>query len=319
MEAPEGTRDLLFEGARRLRACEAAVARVFEDATFSEVIPPTIERAELFADLPAIRAADASGRALAVRADFTAQVARLAATRLREVSPLRLWYRGPVLRDAPGGRMAARERFQCGLELIGEPGYGPEAQVLALASASLDALGLGEQDVRISVGSTAHFSALLDAVLASPRLASQLRDAIDRKDRAGTAALVAGLGDATVRDALLHLSDPAPQATVLERADALAPNEEARKALKRLRKVVEAARERGLGERLEVDLGEVRGVGYYTGLVFNVYVAGAPGAVGGGGRYDTLLSRFGDPRPAVGFSLDLDALAPLARLPPEAE
>ena len=56
------------------------------------------------------------------------------------------------------------------------------------------------------------------------------------------------------------------------------------------------------------------GIGYYTGLVFNLYVAGAPRAVGGGGRYDTLLGRFGDPRPAVGFSLDLDALVPLAAL-----
>ena len=70
---------------------------------------------------------------------------------------------------------------------------------------------------------------------------------------------------------------------------------------------------RDLGAELEVDLGEVRGLGYYTGLVFNLYTAGAPRAVGGGGRYDTLLGRFGDPRPAVGFSLDLDALVPLAR------
>jgi ATP phosphoribosyltransferase regulatory subunit len=61
-----------------------------------------------------------------------------------------------------------------------------------------------------------------------------------------------------------------------------------------------------------VDLGEVRGLGYYTGIVFNLYASGAPRPVGGGGRYDTLLGRFGDPRPAVGFSLDLDALVPLA-------
>jgi ATP phosphoribosyltransferase regulatory subunit len=100
---------------------------------------------------------------------------------------------------------------------------------------------------------------------------------------------------------------------VLETARTLAPGDDARAAVDRLEKTVRAARQTGLGDRLEVDLGEVRGLGYYTGLVFNIYVTGAPGPVGGGGRYDKLLSRFGDPRPAVGFSLDLDAVAPLAR------
>src|SRR5207253_2816230 len=92
-----------------------------------------------------------------------------------------------------------------------------------------------------------------------------------------------------------------------------APGPAASSALQRLTGVLELAQARNLGAELEVDLGEVRGLGYYTGLVFNLYAAGAPRAVGGGGRYDTLLGRFGDPRPAVGFSLDLDALVPLAR------
>ena len=97
---------------------------------------------------------------------------------------------------------------------------------------------------------------------------------------------------------------------MLARAERLAPNDD---ALAALRRVTEAlARARDLGAELEVDLGEVRGLGYYTGVVFNLYAEGAPRPVGGGGRYDTLLGRFGDPRPAVGFSLDLDALVPLA-------
>ena len=109
---------------------------------------------------------------------------------------------------------------------------------------------------------------------------------------------------------------PRPQAeatALLSRAQQLAPGPAASSALQRLTGVLELAQARNLGAELEVDLGEVRGLGYYTGLVFNLYAAGAPRAVGGGGRYDTLLGRFGDPRPAVGFSLDLDALVPLAR------
>lgn len=312
LEAPEGTRDLLFEGARQLRRSEAAVARVFDAAGFDEVVPPTIERAELFTDMAALKTSDATGMLLAVRADFTSQMARIATTRLPGKAPLKLWYRGPVVRDVPTRRMVPRERFQAGLELMGDASPEADAQVLLLVAQALDALGLGENEVRVSVGSTAYFAALLDACHAPPRLRAQLRDAIDRKDRVGVEALSASLST-EAQASLLFLAAPESQVDVLERARALAPNEAAHAAVERLSTVVELARP-GLGERLEIDLGEVRGLGYYTGLVFNAYVAGAPGAVGGGGRYDSLLARFGDPRAAVGFSLDLDTLAPLARL-----
>jgi len=94
------------------------------------------------------------------------------------------------------------------------------------------------------------------------------------------------------------------------RAEALAPSEDALQALRRISAALAAAK--SPGAELEVDLGEVRGLGLLHRLVFNLYATGSPRPVGGGGRYDTLLGRFGDPRPAVGFSLDLDALVPLA-------
>lgn len=313
LEAPEGTRDLLFDAARRLRGCEAGIGRVFDAAGYAEVIPPAIERAELFEDVACLRASDSSGRSLAVRADFTDQIARIAATRLKELTPLKLWYRGPVVRDVPPGRMTPRERIQIGLELIGEPSAEADVEVLALAGRALEAVGLREDEVRVSVGSTAYFAAVLAAAKVARPLQAQLRDCIDRKDRGGTAQLAAQVTDANARDALVFLASPEPQAEVLATARRLAPDDLAAQAIDRLAVVVAEARAQ-LGERLEVDLGEVRGLGYYTGLVFNVYASGAPGPVGGGGRYDRLLARFGDDRAAVGFSLDLDALAPLAKV-----
>lgn len=311
LEAPEGTRDWLFEEARVLRSCERAIGAAFEAAGFSEVIPPTLERAELFTDVAALRASDASGQALAIRSDFTAQIARIAAGRLRSESPLKLWYRGAVVRDAVPGRITPRERFQTGLELVGEPSVEADVEVLAIAGAALEAVGLGAANVRISVGSTAYFGALLAACGADATLSARLRDAVDRKNRAEALRLLDDVNDGPAREALAFLASPEAQGEVLDVARRLAPDDAAREAIERLALVVDGARKRGLGELLEVDLGEVRGVGYYTGLVFNVYVDGAPGPVGGGGRYDTLLSRFGDPRPAVGFSLDVDALVPL--------
>src|SRR5207248_1038172 len=240
---------------------------------------------------------DRSGRLIAMRSDFTAQVARIAATRLAGISPLRLYYRGSVVRRGE----TVFERLQAGCGLVGAAGPEADAEILGLAAASLHALGL--EAGRISLGSTGYFSALAKAAGASGRLATALHEAVDRKDLPTLRVLCEReVPPGKPRDALLMLAQPPrPQAQageMLSRAEALAPSEEALLALRRLSYALSRARD--LGAELEVDLGEVRGLGYYTGVVFNLYAPGAPRPVGGGGRYDTLLGRFGDSRPAVG-------------------
>jgi ATP phosphoribosyltransferase regulatory subunit len=306
-----GTQDLLFDAARRLRRCEASLCAQFEAKGYAEVIPPSIEGADVFGP-EAFRALDRSGKLIALRSDFTAQVARIAATRLAGMSPLRLYYRGSIVRRVAPDSGPVYERLQAGCELVGASGPEADAEVLALAAASLHALGVRG---RISLGSTGYFSALAAAAGASPRLAASLNDAVDRKDL----PTLRGICEREVppgkaREAILMLAQPPRPQTeareLLARAEALAPSADALDALRRITAALAAAR--SLGAELEVDLGEVRGLGYYTGIVFNLYALGSPRPVGGGGRYDTLLGRFGDPRPAVGFSLDLDALVPLA-------
>ncbi|TMA28911.1 MAG: hypothetical protein E6J78_04250 [Deltaproteobacteria bacterium] len=303
-----GTQDLLFEAARRLRRCEAALCRVFEAAHYAEVIPPAIESADVFGP-EAFRALDRGGRLIALRADFTAQVARIAATRLSGMSPLRLYYRGSVVRRIAPDSGPVYERLQAGCELVGAAGPEADAEILSLASAAMSALGL--RSARISLGTMGYFAALVQAAGASERLARALSDAVDRKDLPMLRSLCEReVADGPARKAILMLAQPPrPQtqaAQLLAQAESLAPSEEARAALQRIGATLRLAR----GD-LEIDLGEVRGLGYYTGIVFNLYAPGSPRPVGGGGRYDSLLGRFGDPRPAVGFSLDLDALAPL--------
>jgi len=306
-----GTQDLLFEAANRLRRCEATLCGRFEEKGYAEVIPPAIEAADVFGP-EAFRALDRSGRLIALRSDFTAQVARIAATRLAGVSPLRLYYRGSIVRRVAPDSGPVYERLQAGCELVGAEGPEADAEILALAASSLHALGIRG---RISLGSTGYFSALATAAGASERLAASLNEAVDRKDLPTLRTLCEReVAPGKARDAILLLAQPPRLQTeareLLARAEALAPSEEALQALRRISAALAAAR--SLGAELEVDLGEVRGLGYYTGIVFNLYAMGSPRPVGGGGRYDTLLGRFGDPRPAVGFSLDLDALVPLA-------
>jgi ATP phosphoribosyltransferase regulatory subunit len=309
-----GTQDLLFEAARRLRRCEAALAEVFERGGYAEAIPPAVESADVFGP-EAFRALDRSGKLIALRADFTAQVARIAATRLSGVSPLRLYYRGSIVRRLSSESGPVQERLQAGCELVGAGGPDADAEILGLASDSLHALGL--RNARVSLGSTGYFASLARAAGASARLEQALHDAVDRKDLPSLRALCESeVPPGKARDAILLLAQPPrPQGEareLLSRAESLAPSDDAREALRRISAALAAAR--NLGAELEVDLGEVRGLGYYTGIVFNLYAQGSPRPVGGGGRYDGLLGRFGDPRPAVGFSLDLDALVPLAEI-----
>ena len=213
---PQGTQDLLFEGARRLRRCEAALARVFEEHGFAEVIPPAVESAEVFAEASAaggagaLRTVDRDGRLLALRADFTAQVARIAATRLSNVSPLRLYYRGSIVRRvAP--ETGPAERLQAGCELVGAATPEADSEILALAASSLHALGVRG---RISVGSTGYFSALATAAGASERLATSLIHAVDRKDLPTLRLLCEReVPEGKARDAILMLAQPPrPQA-----------------------------------------------------------------------------------------------------------
>ncbi|MBS2024684.1 MAG: ATP phosphoribosyltransferase regulatory subunit, partial [Deltaproteobacteria bacterium] len=288
-----------------------------EAAGYGEVIPPLLERAEVFETPGALRAVDHSGHLLGLRADFTAQVARIAATRLSNVSPLKLYYRGPVVREG-AGEAELRERLQAGCELVGAPEVDADAEIVSLAAQSLRALGIPADQARVSIGAVGWFAAIVEQAQLPARLVRTLTEAIDRKDAPRLTQLCERelLGH-EARDALLLLTRPpatsADAAQLLDRARSLSQAPAARAALDRLAALVDAARARGFAESLELDLGEVRGLGYYTGLVFNLYAAGAPRAVGGGGRYDQLLGRFGDSRPAVGFSLDLDALVPLAK------
>jgi ATP phosphoribosyltransferase regulatory subunit len=113
-----------------------------------------------------------------------------------------------------------------------------------------------------------------------------------------------------VRDALAALTTLAGDVGVLAQArERFASFPPAAAAVAELGEVVDALDRAGLGPRLAIDLGEVRGLDYYTGLVFRAYARGLGFEVGSGGRYDTLLSRFGRPLPAVGFMLGLDRLA----------
>ncbi|HET7294284.1 MAG TPA: ATP phosphoribosyltransferase regulatory subunit [Vicinamibacteria bacterium] len=315
IQVPPGVQCFVGAEARCRRRIEERVLAVFEGWSYEEIIPPLFDYADVFPEELASRTYAFVGRdgaLLALRPDFTSLLAKLAAGRLLDrEAPIRLYYSGEVLRYEPPKAGRQSELYQMGCELMGARGVEADAEVLAIAAEALAAAGV--RDVVLSLGHVGVFSALAADAGLTPEQVSALRERIESKDEAGVRDVLAARPVAPgLREALLGLASLSGDVAGLERAAAgLGCSPRAAAALEELVAVVAALRLAGLGDRLALDLGEVRGLGYYTGLVFRAYAPGLGFEVASGGRYDELLARFGRPLPAVGFMLGLDRLAVL--------
>jgi ATP phosphoribosyltransferase regulatory subunit len=312
---PLGVRDFLPRAAARRRAIAEALLSEFERWGYDRIITPGFEYVDVLerglgadARAAALRFVEpGTGEVVALRPDITPQVARLAATRLyEEDGPIRLCYEGSVLRLQAGAR-GQRELIQAGIELIDAAAPDGDAEAIALAVAALGTAGLG--DGVLSVGHVRPARCALEGL--EPAVAAAFADRIGKKDREGVARLAAehrlGGKKRKLLEALPDLSGAPSQ--VLRRARRLAPDVATRKALDELEGAVALASELGAEGKLVVDLGEVRGFDYYTGLRLLGYALGPGDAVLRGGRYDDLLARYGRPACAVGFAIDVEAVA----------
>ncbi len=305
-------RDLLPEEAANRRALSRAVLGRFALFGYRIVTPPIFELAHVIErGLGTAAASDVlrfiepeSGDVAVLRPDMTPQIARIVATRMRDhAPPYRLAYEGTVVRRRSGRAKKHRQVPQVGVELCGVEGGGGDLELLELAADTLRAAGLSKFTIDIS-----------DAGIVRELLADVPADraegvtlALAKKDEATLAERVKGLTSAAALLALPRLSGG--REALEETTKVLSTKPKARAAAERLLALFDAAVARGLGPFLTADAGEVRGFAYYTGTTFSIYAEGPGEPIGAGGRYDELLSRFGAPMPAVGFGLDLDALA----------
>jgi len=305
---PPGALDLAGDAVRRRRLLQGRMLERIERGGYEEIIPPTFEYAEVFVRAGGdevadhlIRFLDLDGQLLALRYDFTASVARLAATKLSDrPTPLRLSYAGKVFRQDPAreGRRP-REILQVGAELLGAEGAAADVEVVRLALELVRCADVRE--FQLNLGHAGALAAALAAL--APDQRAEARRLIDRKDAAGLAAIGGGGEGGGVLQALPFVIG---RREALDRAARLAPD--ATGAMDRLR-AIDAALTDEERRHVVYDFGEVRGLDYYTGVHFEIFAAGAGAAVGAGGRYDDLVARFGRPLPAVGLALNLDALA----------
>jgi ATP phosphoribosyltransferase regulatory subunit len=304
---PSGTRDVLPDEMRELRAITDALRAVFERRGFGEVSTPAIEYESVLRaaddDLrPAYRVFDDHGEVLALRTDMTVPIARLAATRYPTADPpLRFWYLGHAYREVHPHRGQMREFLQAGIELLGAPAPEGTVEALDILCEALDAVGL--EGYRIGLGDAALYPALLRAFDVPDEARARILHELATRDFVGLEREARRLGlPAQAADVLVRVPQVRGGADVLDGLEGPAAE-----ALAGLRATV-AGLSAAVAERVIVDLGLVRGMGYYTGAVFDVYDPALGAPVGGGGRYDDLVGRFGRSLPAVGFGLGIDRL-----------
>lgn len=305
---PEYIHDMLPDEAWRVERMRAQLLDLMRKCGYELVSPPLLEYAESLLidggdmDLRTFKLVDQlSGRTLALRADITPQVARIDAHLLNRKGVTRLCYAGSVLHTQPAGLNRTRELLQIGAELYGHAGLESDLEILQLMTDALSLLGV--TGVHLDIGHVGVFRAIAQHANLDRDLEDQLFAALQSKDATTLQALTATLDD-TCRSALLALPTLYGACDeVLARAHRELPDlPQIATALADLQHVTQSLRVDG------IDLADLRGYHYHSGIVFAAYHAGSHDAIALGGRYDDLGKSFGRARAATGFSMDLRQL-----------
>jgi ATP phosphoribosyltransferase regulatory subunit len=313
---PIGVAALLFESARQRRAAEGRLTEMLERAGYGEAILPILDYVEPYEELltaasrsELYRFIDRDGEELALRGDFTPMLARLLAPRLSTLSlPLRVFYRGDVIRYVEERAGRQRELYQVGAELLGvpsEPGQAAEREVLRLFLAALATGGFaaGGGEIQVVLGFAGALDGLLLGSGADP---VGLAAAVARRERGVVRIACPALLPVVETGLPSRPGDLGPVAAA-SLTDLLALRDELAAGFPAIRLSVDLAEfaRHSLDPRLSVDAGERS---YYDGIVFHAFAGAAALPVGGGGRYDSLFRRLGAELPAVGFSISLERL-----------
>ena len=323
---PVGMATILPHAAKQVRRLEEQLLAQVNRWGYDEIILPTFEYLDVLA--PGLEPEliehcyqfvdRTTGRTLLLRPDATAQIARTVAMGLTGTTlPLRLSYRTSVFRYQREHAGRGREIFQVGAELIGLDDVTSDSEVVGLMIECLHTIGL--QSFKVSLGHVGFIKALLMRSGLSAQGQKLAEQAVARKDLPRLEEVLASerISKKAVRT-IREAPELYGQGEVLARGRVLAGGDASLAApLERLAQVYHLLCAAGHQDSLLLDLGEFRGFDYYDGVVFDVFAEGMGAELGGGGRYDHLIGRFGRPMPSTGFGLDVDRLFRTVEFPEE--
>lgn len=311
---PSGMRDLLPEATATRALLRRKIADTIALYGYDTIVTPIFELADVLErGLDAVDRRDLlrfvepdTGEVALLRPDITPQIARVVATSLKQrPAPYRIAYEGTVIRRRRGRARLQRQIFQAGGECIGPRGPDADVEVIEVAARAAEATGLSSY--RIELAQVGLGRAALDDVPEAFR--EPVAEALARKDAHDLEVVLDQAGVAKRDRATLRaLTELWGDRDVIRRARKALTGKAAKASLDELEAVVERLASVGLRGSLGIDLGELRGQAYYTGVSFTLLADGPGEPVGGGGRYDKLLQRFDLDLPATGFALDVDHL-----------
>ncbi len=311
---PEGTRDYLFEECLSKRETEAMIHGIFQQMGYAELITPGLEfydvfnlNSRYFPQEELYKLTDNKGRLLVLRPDSTMPIARVVATRLKDAMlPLRLYYNQPVYRFEPSLKGRSDEIVQTGIELIGSSSRMADVEMISAAVSVLSSVGA---NYSLELGDVGIFRELMHRLSATPAQKEEIRSLIEEKNYPALNDLLDHMGDNKITAALKKLPTLFGGEEVFDKAAALFQDARIELLLDQLRELYLELCEMNQNGKIMVDLGLVNKTDYYTGLVIKGYLEGCGEEVLSGGRYDKLLSEFGYDIPAVGFAVNVDAVA----------
>lgn len=315
INAPRGVKALLYEEAVLKERIERKALALFHSHGYARVETPAMEflhvlskglTAESLKKVITFSDPAGGGKPLALRSDITPQIARIAATTLaNRPAPIRLCYAESVFRSHTPGAVGRMEIHQTGVELLGVSSPEADAEIISIAIESL--LRLGFPGAQMAISHVGYIESTMDELNLGESARTEIRRAMGKKDSRGlTDALDRARTEGPARDALLRAPALFGNPSVL--ADAVAVNAGAQAAVDNLREITEDISRYGLLEKVIIDMGETRGMDYYTGVTFEGFVKGISARALSGGRYDRLLALYGVDMPATGFAIGIDGI-----------
>ena len=312
---PDGVQDILFDECYAKREMESRIRKTFRSYGFYEIETPTIEFYDVFStDIESfpqeamVKFFDPKGRILVLRPDITVPVARLTATKNRDLQlPIKYSYIGNVFRfnEIGGGRR--NEFTQVGVELLGDSSFESDAEIIAVAINTLKAAGL--ENFQIDIGQVEFFNGLAEEAGLTEQDISRISKLIDRKDYVGVEEIVNRYEmTSELRELILKLPSLFGSLDVIEKLKKITRNKRSLAALENIEEVINILGDYGFTKYLSIDLGMLKGPDYDTGIIFRGFTYGVGFPILSGGRYDSLTSTFGKDCPAIGFSIGINML-----------
>ncbi len=313
---PKGLSDILWDECDLKFRIETVARETFSKHGYKMVQTPTFEYFDVYHTATPNKAEsmfkffDVNGRMLALRPDFTTSIARLAATKsLGEDIPLKLSYSGSTFRNDEAFSQARQREFsQVGIELIGENKPEADAEVISVVIETL--LAAGMKQFQIDIGQVGYFMELAKQAQLNPEQADQLRSFINDKD---FVAIEQFLDTLEIPEDLKKIFAGMPtqfgEVSVIQNAmEQKGIGDGAKAALKNLEQIYQVLAKLHYEQYISIDLGMVPHLDYYTGMIFKGFTYGVGFPICSGGRYDTLMEKFGKKQPATGAAIGVERL-----------